>query len=363
MKHYKIKLSRIILFLFTVSTSITLSACKYSEKAAFDADMAMDSYIKAFYYEIDGSGFLNKHTDGGQQGFWSGAEIIEVFEDAYDRTKDEKYKDMIVKLCDGFINKFGTDWTSNIYNDDIMWMVLVCIRAYNITGDEAYKDLAKYHFDQVLARGCDKSLDGGIWWTTDNHEKNSCITDPAVIAAVRLYEALKDDKYLSMAKELYSWETNILFDSDTGSVYDNIKIDKKVEKNNYTYNQGTFIGASCELYKATKDSKYLENAKKAADYTIKNMCNDGILKDEGDYGDGSGFKGIFTRYIKTLVTECGQDQYTSWFVENANTVWKNRRAKDNLLYANWNTKCPEGILYAFASSTGVALLQNCPQNK
>lgn len=354
-------LSKAILVLLSLTIPMGVSSCGEMVKPSFDADLAMDSYVKSFYYEIDGSGYLSEHTDGGQQGFWSGAEIIEVFEDAYDRTKEEKYKAMVVKLCNGFINKFGTDWTSNKYNDDIMWMVLVCTRAYRITGDEVYKNLAKFHFDQVYSRGYDEALGGGIWWTTDNHEKNSCITDPAVIAAVRLYEILKEDKYLNKAKELYAWESKTLFDSQTGSVYDNIKIDNTVEKSNYTYNQGTYIGASCELYKVTRESKYLDNAKKAADYTIKNMTVDGILKDEGDNGDGSGFKGIFTRYMKPLVTECDQKQYVSWLYKNANKVWENRRRKDNLTYADWNTKCPDDLLYAFASSTGVALLQNCPQ--
>ena len=206
---------------------------------SFDANRSNGNY--------DGLGY----TYSGGPDFWKNAEMIEMIEDACERTGSSTYRTQLTDFYNGFCANMGTNWMLNKYNDDIMWMVIVCARAYEITGDTNYRDQAKTHFDQLYSRAYDTVLGGGIYWTTDKGEKNSCINCPAVIAACKLYQILGDSSYLTKAQSIYAWQISKLWDSSTGSVWDNIKVNGTINKTNLTYNQGTFIGASHYLYKIT----------------------------------------------------------------------------------------------------------------
>ena len=54
-------------------------------------------------------------------------------------------------------------------------------------------------------------------------------------------------------------------------------------------------------------TSYLDDAVKAAEWTKANLCitDQRILKSEGK-GDGGAFKGIFVRYMKLLIRDCGR---------------------------------------------------------
>ena len=74
-----------------------------------------------------------------------------------------------------------------------------------------------------------------------------------------------------------------------------------------TYNQGTFMGAAHELYKATGDAKYMTDAARAARYTMKSMVTNGVLNNEGS-GDNALFKGIFVRYAMNVWKDASVDK-------------------------------------------------------
>jgi hypothetical protein len=147
------------------------------------------------YYNQDGFSFDANRSNGNYDGlgysysggpdFWKNAEMIEMVEDACDRSGSSAYQTLLGEMYNGFCANMGTNWMLNKYNDDIMWMVIACARAYEITGDTNYRDQAKTHFDQLYSRAYDTVLGGGIYWTTDKGEKNSCINCPAVIAACK----------------------------------------------------------------------------------------------------------------------------------------------------------------------------------
>ena len=122
--------------------------------------------------------------------------------DQYDRTHNESLKQQINDVYDGFIMRYP-DWTTNKYNDDIMWWTIGCTRAFQITKNERYLQKARASFDFVYTNFCDNSLGGGIWWSSDRRSKNSCVECPAIIAAVRLSELLDEPAYLEKARSLY----------------------------------------------------------------------------------------------------------------------------------------------------------------
>ena len=267
--------------------------------------------------------------------------------DQYVRTGDPAVKQQIDDYYDGFTRQYP-DWTQNMYNDDIMWWTIACARAYSLTHEVRYLTKSKASFDFVYGNFLDSTMGGGLYWINKRTSKNSCLNSPAVIAAVRLSMLLKDPGYLQKARSLYAWQKKTLTDGN-GKVFDSIGPDKttgklRTSKFSLTYNQGTFIGAGALLYEATKDSVYLDDAIKTAKWTKENLCvgNQFILRNENQ-GDGGAFKGIFTRYMKVLVTQGRQTQFLPWMRANANTVWSNRRAEDNIMGNDWSAPTGQGI--------------------
>jgi predicted alpha-1,6-mannanase (GH76 family) len=344
-----------------------------------EADMAFNA-LNQVYWDA-GSKFFHKEETGATNAeFWLEAQLWDTVMDQYERTHSEAVKKQINDVYDGFVAQYP-DWTKNKYNDDIMWWAISCTRAYQITKNDRYLKKAKASFDFVYQTFCDDTLGGGIWWTSDRRSKNSCIEGPAIIAAMRLSELLKDDSYFEKAKSVYQWQKKTLTDGQ-GKVFDSIRlrrtntnsISSKTTTNSntrrqfkplstfsLTYNQGTYIGASVLLYLKTKDAAYLAEAKKAADWTRSNLCTgtNQILKSEGQ-GDAGAFKGIFVRYMKLLIRECGCTEYLPWMQANADIAWRNRRSTDNIMGYDWSEPAGSGIQSQSAASA-VALVVQFPE--
>ncbi len=324
----------------------------------FDVELAayksFTGFIDKFYYYSNMNDFgLFLHTE-----FWDQAEIYEIVIDAYENTGHPRYKAMIYDIFKGFNLHNGSDWTYNEYNDDIMWMVIACARAFFMTGDTAFLDTARYHFDQVWDRGWSEDLGGGIWWRTDNRTKNACINCPAAIAACLLGEALGDESYYGKAVKIMEWVTANLYDPSTGQVYDAYDINGIKNTWASTYNQGTFIGANTFLYEHYGDEAYYNRARLASDYTIHTMYRGGVMSNEDSSGDLIGFKGILCRWISRFAVKYNQPDIMEWLKYNGAAAWNNRNKAD-LIWTTWNSKTSDIIQYdIFGLSTAVSLLNN-----
>jgi predicted alpha-1,6-mannanase (GH76 family) len=289
--------------------------------------------------------------------------MLELAEDAYQRSGKAIYRNMVTQLYAGFVWMHGTAWTRDPYNDDVMWMVLAALRMQTITGKTAYRDQARRQFDAVYARAKTNDFGGGLWWSTGRTAKNACINAPAAIAAAELYSSLHNSAYLVKARSLYGWVRAHLFDQTTGAVYDRISWQTTatgkvavVDRATYTYNQGSFIGAADLLFRLTGDVTYYRDAVKALDYAQDNLTNQGILRSEGAGGDGGGFKGIFARWAVKFTRDRGIKRYEPWFQQNARAALAARSAA-NLMDQDWSRPTGAGRLYSFDTSSAVALLQ------
>lgn len=325
------------------------------------ADVAFNSYNSHFYVSDHGLGYYKEDTDGGRSHFWVRAEQIEMIEDAYDRNHSRAIRRMIRAAIAGFLDRHGPDWTTNIYNDDIMWMTIACARAYQDTGDRADRALAKHNFDAVYARGCDNVLGGGLYWTMDKTGKHACVNGPAAIAACLLCQICHDKTYLAKAQSLYSWERGALFTTN-GAVHDNMRINGHVARKVFSYNEGTFIGAADLLWKLTGNTNYLADALLAANFTRRVLSWDSTLPAYGS-GDAAGFNGIFMRWTARYLNDSRLwPQFYDWLSLNANAAWRVRRA-DNLSWQDWTSPTPPGTLDSWNCSDTVVALQVIPPKK
>jgi predicted alpha-1,6-mannanase (GH76 family) len=330
-----------------------------------EALLAMQVYNNHFYnqYGTYGSSFKayywkdDNHT--GRMDFWTQQEAIETLIDAYNINPSVDLKNKISYLYNGVRDGYGLLWTNNIYNDDIVWGALMCVRAFKITNDGGMLDMAKNNFNMMWNRAWDtQTLGGGLWWTTANQTKNTCVNAPAVICAMLLYQATGDVTYKTKAKLIMDWMVSRLYDSSTGEVKGAIIPSGTITEGALSYTQGTFIGA-CDLLRADYPSAgYLAMGTKAMDFARNNMCNTsgGILKDENGVADTQGMKSIFARWATLFVKNTGTaSNYGAWLDANATQAWSIRNSQ-GLMWNIWGTRTPESVRNAFETTCGVAMI-------
>ena len=98
-----------------------------------EADMRVEQAEKAMQNFLDRFYVVDEDNDRGEivgEFFWTRAEMFEIVVDAYEKTGEEKYKDLMAQMYRGFVKSYGEDWSDNDFNDDIMWMTIGCARAY-----------------------------------------------------------------------------------------------------------------------------------------------------------------------------------------------------------------------------------------
>lgn len=317
-----------------------------------DAVTIFDAYNTAFR---DGTGYY--------PGWWTGAEEIEMAEDAYDNSPTAVRKTGVSNACNQFILHHTSNWLSgsgyNEYNDDIAWAVIAMARGYLITGNTTFRDVAKNNWDGMYNRAWDTNfMGGGLWWRqSDKAGKNACIEGPATIAACYLYSIYGDTNYLNKAQLIYAWERQVLFNTNSGAVSDSIGTNKVFNTWASSYNQGTFIGAANFLYRITGLPFYYQDAILTAKYTQNSMTSGGILPEYGSGSDLSGFNGIFARWMARFAKDQNLwSAYGPWLTTNANAAWSVRNT-NNLAWQNWKTPTGTNVPGDWGCSAAVVVMQ------
>lgn len=298
------------------------------------------------FRSYDGQYFIQNNTGNTSFNYWWNAHALDVLADGYERTEDPVYAQRMKALLIGIQAK-NNGQLPNEYYDDMEWLALASLRAYEATDDEAFLDAVNILWEDIK-KGRNNSQGGGIAWRKSQLDyKNTPANAPAIILAVRLYRLQGKEEDLEIAKSLYSWLKSKLVDPATGIVWDGInregngQIDKSWL---FTYNQGTFIGAAEELYQATGQQAYLADAVRTASATLNSpgLSPGGIMKNE-EQGDGGLFKGILVRYLTQLIVQpdlavADRNRYVRFLQHNAQTLYSRGISRPSLLVSpNWQT--------------------------
>ena len=258
--------------------------------------------------------FRQNNTGNSSFNYWWNAHMLDVLVDAYIRNGNEQHKTQMKALLRGIKVMNGGTYI-NVFNDDMEWLAMASLRAYEVTSDEEYLTVANELWTEIKKSWSDV-YGGGITWKSDTpFGKNACSNAPAAILALRLYKTSGDPDDLQWAKDIYSWQKSTLVDPATGLVWDNISQDNGVEVIQkdwiFTYNLGTYLGAANLLYEATNEQEYLNDAIRTAksSMTSPKVTSEGLLRDEGQ-GDGGLFKGVFVRYFTDLILQPDLDDQT-----------------------------------------------------
>jgi len=245
----------------------------------------------------------------------------------------------------------------NVY-DDQMWLLRELLDSYKITGNRAYLEKAEYLTAYVLD-GWDVTLDesgkenGGIPWGPGYTTKHACSNSPLISSLVWLHDIYKDKNdqiehrfidasdrktrlteqqaknkyYLNYAKAIYDWQKGKLLNSEgvytdmMGGCVPNCNIQYeevsavKYRSNtrlteavgeSFSYNSGTMLSAAVDLFEATNNSDYLEDASILGDKSFAYFATLG--KDVPQYytfgSDGfkNWFNGILMRSYRDLAS-------------------------------------------------------------
>lgn len=227
----------------------------------------------------------------------------------------------------------------NVY-DDQMWLARELIRAYRLTDNRAYLDLATYLTDYVL-EGWDCWRDaagkeyGGITWGPGYNSKHACSNAPIIQPLVWLHDIYKDsgaeceyyyrdaenkvrhetrlrsELYLEYARKVYDWQKEKL-QHESGVFWDMMGADNKIVVSRgyrqhvdcggpvgalISYNTGTMISGASELYRVTGDEGLRAD--------IDNMSKASLNK--------------FARYVRAHnaylfnTDETAENGFNSWF--------------------------------------------------
>jgi predicted alpha-1,6-mannanase (GH76 family) len=235
------------------------------------------------------------------------------------------------------------DGIANVY-DDQMWLVRELIEGYKLTGEVKYLTKAEYLTEYVLdgwdcTRNAGGAELGGITWGPGYVTKHSCSNGPMVSPLVWLHELYKGkndetthryidatdkqtrlteqvkkaDYYLDFAKRIYAWQKGVLLRAD--GVYDDMRggcnpgsvstetIGGVVYRKGqtctdrvgpaYTYNTGSMLSGAADLYRATNENVYLDDAKKMSDASFSYFAKLGQNKPDYYSYDITGFNNWF----------------------------------------------------------------------
>lgn len=276
-------------------------------------------------------------------GWWNAANCLEAIENVIFANNDRQY---LAVLTNTFNRNSGGNFL-NSYYDDEGWWANAWIRAYDLTGNPAFLNMAKTIFNDLLT-GWDTTntlCPGGVWWNKTHTYKNAIPNELFLLAAIRLHQRTPGDigtgSYFYWATNEWAWfkasgminAQNLVNDGLNGCVNNG--------QTTWTYNQGVILGGLTDLYKVTGDVNYLNQAIAIANAATATLVDaSGVLHEPCEPNCGGGdtpqFKGIFIRYLAYLYDVTRTTSYYIFLKRNAHAVWFNDRNAFNQLGLKWD---------------------------
>lgn len=317
-------------------------------------------------------------------------------------------------------NDKGTNDVTGVLNvyDDQQWLIRELVRSYKITGNDTYLAKAEYLTAYVLdgwdcTPNANGEENGGITWGPGYVTKHSCSNGPIVSPLVWLYEIYrgkadkiayrkvdldgkryevtqkKADYYLDFAKKVYAWQKKWLKNAD-GVYYDLIGADGNgpayetvdgvryrkglalttPSGTSYSYNSGTMLSGTADLYRVTRIADYLIDLRDLSEATFSVFAKPDPAH-EGYYAYAvTGFNPWFNDVLMTGYAEAWQQGTAALnglksFQANLDYAWANYLTAGTLptnLLVGWSQTASnnktEGM-FAFAYASEYAMLANC----
>lgn len=202
--------------------------------------------------------------------------------------------------------------------DDNDWITIELMHAYALTGNKDYLTRAKTIVDK-LELGEAYGPYGGFRWDYNGRNgtgASSCSTNEMVEIFLMLNKYTGDSKYMDLAKKVYDFMDANLRNPKLNIYYDRAGFSQNAQgawfrnsyaEEYYSYNTGTAISAAAMLYGATKNQRYLNDAKALAQGAYNYFGNRGVRSGMVDYLTASNGNGNV--WFSTLLLSGYTDLY------------------------------------------------------
>jgi hypothetical protein len=242
------------------------------------------------------------------------------------------------------------------YYDDNDWVGIELARIYKQThnpGALGYAEgimafeMAGFSTDQTLA------CPGGIPFSNsaENVERNTVTTAPAAELGVQMYKITGNIQYLQFAEQAYNWVRSCLL-QPSGLYADHIRQHGVIDQTDWSYNQGTMIGAGTLLYQATGNSGYLFQARQTAKAALAYFTPQ-RLGEENPFFPSVYFRNVL--YLDSVTHDPPCPKLAQAYVDYA---WQHLRLSDNVFVAG--SPASSQLLYQAAIVQIYALLSSSP---
>jgi hypothetical protein len=216
------------------------------------------------------------------------------------------------------------------FNDDNNWIGIELVRLYHVDHNPALLAAADQIFQMVVAQWqADPSqpCPGGAPWRSfePTSQRNTVTNATGAELGAELYMTRKSADDLMWAQRMYEWVRSCLQNAD-GLYGDNLTPGQAVDDTEWTYNQGTMIGAGVMLFQATRDRSYLQQALATGHAALHNF-DAGMLATQGD-----GFNAIYIRNLLLLGGASGDPGFATFARWYANDAWDNVRDPSTNLF-------------------------------
>lgn len=277
---------------------------------------------------------------------WPYSGTLSMMAALYEATHDKAYLEFIDSdVIAGLDMYFDTTRTPYAYSsyvtvgesdrfyDDNVWLVIDFVDLYRTSGEKRYLERAEQAW-QFVVSGRDDVLGDGIYWCEQKkHSKNTCSNAPASVAALKLYKATGDERYLTAGKELYAWCYNTLHDTQDNLYFDNIALSGRISRAKYSYNSGQMIEAGAMLHALTGEAHYLAEAQATAAGCYERWFKpqaDGEqeirMMESGDVW----FDAVMLRGLIALYGQDGDDKYLRAVDSSLDYAWRMGRDESGL---------------------------------
>jgi predicted alpha-1,6-mannanase (GH76 family) len=382
MKHLLLTSSALMLMLWaTAMTAIADNSLTSLIDTDFNgkADTLTTAFISQFLNQSKGTFWAVPKDQSNRDAettyiYWQQAHAMDALIYSYERIKSSSptKANAYERYMKAWYNNHANNWYHdnndptgflNEFTDDMCWISLTLLHLSEALGDDRYADMAKQVFDDYIEpRGwADEKGFWGLPWKSTDNGRNACTNAPGCLVSSKLYLKYGDEKYMETAIKICTYQLN--------EMKTKLNNDGRVENPPLTYTQGTFAEACRQLYHITGESAYLQTAIKVTTYMLTNgSCTyQGILRDEGPSMDQSIFKAVAIPYAVNMVLDekvplSSRKTFLRYLQTNAKTLWNNLDLSNYpKVYCNyyWGEPVdPTAVPSMGAMTSGVSLMEN-----
>jgi predicted alpha-1,6-mannanase (GH76 family) len=277
--------------------------------------------------------------------WWTSGNQLEAIIDYTRETGDMQY---FADIENTFSKNSAKNFDKWGYYDDDGWWCIVWIKAYDLTQQQKYLDMAKVIFKR-MADSWDTKCKGGIYWRNAKDKKNAIPNTLFMQAAAKLHLRTPGDmgtgSYLDFAQRTWSWFKSSGLLQPNGLIYDSLNnlSECKAEGPVFTYNQGVAVGALTDLAAASGDDSLLDEASAIVHGTMTLMQVNGILKEAPCGGEVcTQFKGVFFRNLLSFYRVRPAVDLQQYMRAHSDRIWNYSRNDKNQLGYEWHLPAFDG---------------------